>query len=125
MRAPDNENFAAQAGTGRRRWLCVGTRDVDVCTAHLNTGSCVEVAGKDTQCAGLAVLLARRAPAHRCLRKEVNRRRSCAPDGAWTRQDRSASPAPGLQHVYGSRAVGARGDFGRPLQSLLAWASLM
>ena len=36
----DSHDFQAQAGTERRRWLCVATRvGVDVCTAHLNTRS--------------------------------------------------------------------------------------
>jgi hypothetical protein len=36
---------------------------------------------------------------------DVNRRPSCAPHGVWTRTDRSARQAPGLQHVYGSGAL--------------------
>jgi endonuclease/exonuclease/phosphatase family metal-dependent hydrolase len=100
----DKHDFEAQAGIERRRWLCVTTRvDVDVCTAHLNTRSPVEVAGNDAQCAELAALLARRAAAGTVVfGGDVNRRRSCAPDGFWTRTDSSAGQAPGLQHVYGS-----------------------
>jgi endonuclease/exonuclease/phosphatase family metal-dependent hydrolase len=100
-------DFQAQAGLERRRWLCVTTRvDVDVCTAHLNTRSPIEVAGNEAQCAELAALLARRAPARTVVfGGDVNRRDSCAPDGMWTRTDRSADQAPGLQHVYGSRAL--------------------
>jgi endonuclease/exonuclease/phosphatase family metal-dependent hydrolase len=100
----DNREFEAQAGIERRRWLCVMTRDgVDVCTAHLNTRTSIEVAGNDAQCAELAALLARRAAARTVIfGGDVNRRRSCAPDGAWTRTDGSAGQAPGLQHVYGS-----------------------
>ena len=103
----DNQDFRAQAGIERRRWLCVTTRvDVDVCTAHLNTRTPVEVAGNDSQCAELAALLARRSAAGTVtFGGDVNRRRSCAPDGMWTRTDRSADQAPGLQHVYGSRAL--------------------
>jgi endonuclease/exonuclease/phosphatase family metal-dependent hydrolase len=100
-------DFEAQAGPERRRWLCVTTRvRVDVCTAHLNTRSPVEIAGNDAQCVELAALLARRA-AERTVAfgGDVNRRRSCAPAGLWTRTDRSAEQAPGLQHVYGSRAL--------------------
>src|SRR5918994_6891878 len=42
----DSQDFEAQAGIERRRWLCVTTRvDVDVCIAHLNTRSSIEVAG--------------------------------------------------------------------------------
>src|SRR4051795_6055718 len=100
----DNHEFEAQAGIERRRWLCVSTRvDVDVCTAHLNTRSAVEVAGNDAQCAELQALLARRAAAGTVIfGGDVNRRESCAPDGLWTRTDKSADQAPGLQHVYGS-----------------------
>ncbi len=103
----DNQDFEAQAGIERRRWLCVTTRaDVDVCPAHLNTRSTIEVAGNDAQCAELAALLERRAAGRTVtFGGDVNRRDSCAPDGAWTRTDRSADQAPGLQHVYGSGAL--------------------
>jgi endonuclease/exonuclease/phosphatase family metal-dependent hydrolase len=103
----DTQDFEAQAGIERRRWLCVTTAvHVDVCTAHLNTRSPVEVAGNDAQCAELATLVARRAAARTVIfGGDVNRRESCAPDGVWTRTDRSAEQAPGLQHVYGSAAL--------------------
>jgi endonuclease/exonuclease/phosphatase family metal-dependent hydrolase len=103
----DSHDFEAQAGIERRRWLCVTTRvGVDVCTAHLNTRSPVEVAGNDAQCAELAAVLARRASARTvAFGGDVNRRNSCAPDGAWTRTDGSADQAPGLQHVYGSGSL--------------------
>jgi endonuclease/exonuclease/phosphatase family metal-dependent hydrolase len=104
-----SQDFEAQAGPERRRWLCVATRadiDVDVCTAHLNTRSPIEVAGNDAQCKELAALLARRASARTVIfGGDVNRRDSCAPAGHWTRTDRSAGQAPGLQHVYGSGAL--------------------
>src|SRR4051795_5574202 len=100
----DNRDFEAQAGIELRRWLCVTTRaDVDVCTAHLNTRTPTEVAGNDAQCAELAALLARRAATRTVVfGGDVNRRRSCAPHGLWTRSDLSAHQAPGLQQVYGS-----------------------
>jgi len=100
-------DFRAQAGPERRRWLCVTTRgEVDVCTAHLNTRSTIEIAGNDAQCVELAALLARRASARTVIfGGDVNRRRTCAPDGVWTRTDRSADQAAGLQHVYGSDAL--------------------
>jgi hypothetical protein len=103
----DGHDFATQAGIERRRWLCASTRaDVDVCTAHLNTRTSVEVAGNDAQCAELATLLARRAAARAVIfGGDVNRHGSCAPDGFWTRTDASAHQAPGLQHVYGSGAL--------------------
>jgi endonuclease/exonuclease/phosphatase family metal-dependent hydrolase len=103
----DYRDFKAQAGPERRRWLCVTTRvDVDVCTAHLNTRSIIEIAGNDAQCVELAALLARRASARTVtFGGDVNRRRPCAPDGVWTRTDSSADQAPGLQHVYGSGAL--------------------
>jgi endonuclease/exonuclease/phosphatase family metal-dependent hydrolase len=103
----DEHDFDAQAGLERRRWLCVTTRvDLDVCTAHLNTRSSIEVAGNEAQCAELAALLARRAAARPVVfGGDVNRRRSCAPAGVWTRTDRAADQAPGLQHVYGSAAL--------------------
>jgi endonuclease/exonuclease/phosphatase family metal-dependent hydrolase len=104
IESTDNQDFRAQAGPERRRWLCAMTRvGVDVCTAHLNTRSTIEVAGNDAQCVELAALLARRASARTVIfGGDVNRRRPCAPDGVWTRTDRSADQAPGLQHVYGS-----------------------
>ena len=107
IESTDRRDFDAQAGPERRRWLCVSTRvDVDVCTAHLNTRSRVEVAGNDAQCAELAKVLARRAADRAVIfGGDLNRRRSCAPAGGWTRTDRSAGQAPGLQHVYGSGAL--------------------
>ena len=107
IESSDSEDFETQAGIERRRWLCVTTRvDVDVCTAHLNTRSAIEVAGNDAQCVELAALLARRAAARTVtFGGDVNRRDSCAPAGLWTRTDGSARQAPGLQHVYGSGAL--------------------
>jgi endonuclease/exonuclease/phosphatase family metal-dependent hydrolase len=103
----ESRDFEGQAGPERRRWLCVTTRGrVDVCAAHLNTRSAVEVAGNDAQCVELAALLARRASARTvAFGGDVNRRQSCAPDGFWSRTDRSADQAPGLQHVYGGEAL--------------------
>jgi endonuclease/exonuclease/phosphatase family metal-dependent hydrolase len=101
----ETQDFAAQAGLETRRWLCV-TTTVDVCTAHLNTRSRVEIAGNDAQCVELAALLARRASARTVIfGGDVNRRRSCAPEGYWTRTDRPAEQASGLQHAYGSGAL--------------------
>ena len=117
IESTDSQDFEAQAGIERRRWLCVTTRvDVDVCTAHLNTRTTIEVAGNDAQCPELTALLARRAATRTVIfGGDVNRRRSCAPDGFWTRTDRSAGQTPGLQHVYGSgalRSPSARGGAG-------------
>jgi endonuclease/exonuclease/phosphatase family metal-dependent hydrolase len=107
IESTDSQDFEAQAGLERRRWLCVTTRrEVDVCTAHLNTRSPIEIAGNDAQCIELAALLARRAAARTvAFGGDVNRRRSCAPAGLWTRTDSSAGQAPGIQHVYGSGAL--------------------
>jgi endonuclease/exonuclease/phosphatase family metal-dependent hydrolase len=107
IESTDGQDFQGQAGIERRRWLCVTTRvDVDVCTAHLNTRTPIEIAGNDAQCAELTSLLARRAAARTVIfGGDVNRGPSCAPDGFWTRTDRSAGQAPGLQHVYGSGAL--------------------
>jgi endonuclease/exonuclease/phosphatase family metal-dependent hydrolase len=107
IESTDDEAFKAQEGIERRRWLCVTTRvSVDVCTAHLNTRSAVEVAGNDAQCAELTALLARRAAARTVIfGGDVNRRPSCAPHGLWTRTDRTARQDPGIQHVYGSRVL--------------------
>jgi endonuclease/exonuclease/phosphatase family metal-dependent hydrolase len=100
--------FAAQAGLEERRWSCLTTRlDQDVCTAHLSTRRTDSgAAANDAQCAELAVLLADRAAVRTvAFGGDVNRRQSCAPDGVWTRSDRSADQDPGVQHVYGSRAT--------------------
>jgi endonuclease/exonuclease/phosphatase (EEP) superfamily protein YafD len=103
----DSHAFEAQAGIERRVWLCVTTRvGVDVCTAHLATHEPDEVAANDPQCTELTALLARRAAARTVIfGGDVNRRPSCAPDGFWTRTDRSAHQEPGLQHVYGTGAL--------------------
>src|SRR3954447_25704970 len=103
----DSHDFQAQAGIERRRWLCVGTRvGVDVCTAHLVTRSATAAAVNDAQCAELTALLERRAATGRVMfGGDVNRRRACAPERAWTRTDGSADQAPGLQHLYGSNAL--------------------
>jgi endonuclease/exonuclease/phosphatase family metal-dependent hydrolase len=102
----DNHAFKTQVGIERRGWLCVTTRTVDVCTAHLNTRSTVEVTGNDGQCAELTTILARRAAARTVIfGGDVNRQGSCAPRGLWTRTDASAHQAAGLQHVYGSAAL--------------------
>jgi endonuclease/exonuclease/phosphatase family metal-dependent hydrolase len=102
VESTESRDFEGQSGPERRRWLCVTTREkVDVCTAHLNTRSPVEVEGNDAQCAELAGLLARRSRTV-VFGGDVNRRRTCAPEGAWTRTDSTAFQAAGLQHVYGS-----------------------
>ena len=105
----ESHAFAAQGGTERRRWLCVTTdAGVDVCTAHLATRAPAEQAANDAQCAELRAILARRVAARPIVfGGDVNRHRSCAPDGLWTRTDASAGQAPSLQHAYGSDAIGA------------------
>jgi endonuclease/exonuclease/phosphatase (EEP) superfamily protein YafD len=106
IRRAASHAFTAQAGIERRRWLCVSTRELDVCTAHLNERTPIEIAGNVGQCAELADLLARRAAARTVIfGGDVNRRDSCAPPGMWTRTDSSAAQAAGLQHVYGSAAL--------------------
>lgn len=98
--------FKAQAGPERRDWLCVRTRiAVEVCTAHLASPEPDEVVANEPQCAELRVVLAhRRATRAVIFGGDVNRRRSCAPFGFWTRTDRSAHQDPGSQHVYGTDA---------------------
>jgi hypothetical protein len=107
IESSDSHDFEAQAGIERRRWLCVTTRvEVDVCTAHLNTRSPIEVAGNDAQCVELAALLARRAAARTVtFGGDVNRRHPCTRAGFWSRTDGSAEQAPELQHAYGSGAL--------------------
>jgi endonuclease/exonuclease/phosphatase family metal-dependent hydrolase len=105
IESTDSDDFEAQAGIERRRWLCVTTRaGVDVCTAHLAT----RPTGNDAQCAELAALLERRAATSTVIfGGDVNRRRPCAPERAWTRTDRSAGQAVGLQSVSGDGALGS------------------
>ena len=89
VESTESHDFKAQSGPERRRWLCVSTRSgVEVCTAHLNTRSLVEIAGNEAQCDELAALLARRAPV--IFGGDVNRRAACAPRGMWVRTDRAA-----------------------------------
>ena len=97
--------FEGQFGPEERRWLCVTTREAqDVCTAHLEIRSRGFAAANDDQCIELAALLARRATVRSVVfGGDVNRGGSCAPDGFWTRTDRSADQKAGVQHVYGSR----------------------
>jgi len=107
VESAEARDFDGQAGPERRRWLCVTTRGgVDVCTSHLNTLSSVEARGNAAQCDELRALLGRRATTSTVIfGGDVNRHHSCAPDGLWTRTDRSAEQAAGLQHVYGSSAL--------------------
>ncbi len=101
----ETEVFEGQFGPEERGWLCVTTRaDQDVCTAHLEIRSRGFAAANDDQCVELAALLARRATVRSvAFGGDVNRGKSCAPDGFWTRTDRSAGQRAGVQHVYGSR----------------------
>ena len=103
----ESQAFKTQAGPERRQWLCVSTRvGLDVCTAHLASHDSDEVAANDPQCAELRALLARRAMGRAVIfGGDVNRRRSCAPLGFWTRTDGSAHQDPGSQHVYGTGAL--------------------
>jgi endonuclease/exonuclease/phosphatase family metal-dependent hydrolase len=98
--------FKAQAGPERRVWLCVGTRvGVDVCTAHLSDRETDEAAANKPECAELGALLARRGAVRAVIfGGDVNHRRSCAPQGFWTRTDRFAHQDPGIQQVYGTAA---------------------
>jgi endonuclease/exonuclease/phosphatase family metal-dependent hydrolase len=107
IESADSHDFAAQAGSERRRWLCVSTRaGVDVCTAHLVVRSATEAAANDAQCAELAAILERRAITRTVIfGGDVNRIRACAPGRAWARTDGSADQAPGLQSVSGSGAL--------------------
>ena len=99
-----SQPFEAQAGPERRVWLCVTTRvRVDVCTAHLATRDAIEVSANEPQCAELGALLKRRAAARTVIfGGDINRRRSCAPNGFWTRTDSAAAQTPGDQQVYGT-----------------------
>ena len=103
VESTDSRPFKAQAVIERREWLCVTSRaDIDVCTAHLATLGSHEVAANDAQCTELRALLSRRAVARTVIfGGDLNRRSSCAPEGFWTRTDRSAEQDPGLQQVYG------------------------
>jgi endonuclease/exonuclease/phosphatase family metal-dependent hydrolase len=103
----ESHDFRSQSGIERRRWLCVATsRRVDVCTAHLNSRTTVELPGNDGQCRELWALLARRAANRTVIfGGDVNRRSSCAPRGFWSRTDASARQSRGLQQAYGTDAL--------------------
>lgn len=100
----DSRDFHAQSDIERRRWLCVTTGAVDVCTSHLSTRDTAVTANtNDAQCGELRELLARRAHARTVVfGGDVNRRGSCAPPGFWTRTDTAATQSRGVQHIYGS-----------------------
>lgn len=107
----DGGAFDAQSGVEQRRWLCVTPQvGPDVCTAHLSTRTnATAAATNDAQCAEVTRLLARRAAVGSVVfGGDMNRRRSCAPHGVWTRTDGASDQVPGLQHVYGS-GPGLRG----------------
>ena len=78
-----------------------------MCTAHLASHETVEVAANAPQCAELRTILQRRAAdGHTVIfGGDLNRRGSCAPYGFWIRTDSSARQDPGLQQVYGTRAL--------------------
>jgi hypothetical protein len=70
IESTDSRDFEAQAGIERRRWLCVTTRvDVDVCTAHLNTRTIIEVAGNDAVRRARCAACASDGGTHRHLRR--------------------------------------------------------
>ena len=103
----DSRPFKAQAGIERREWICVRTAaQVEVCTAHLASDELDEVAANNPQCFELGALLSRRAAARTVIfAGDLNRRSSCAPSGFWIRTDGPARQNPGLQQVYGTRAL--------------------
>jgi endonuclease/exonuclease/phosphatase family metal-dependent hydrolase len=101
--------FGVQADPEERRWLCATTdRDVTVCTAHLSTRySAAERVANDAGCRELRQVLARQEGAGTTFfGGDVNRQSSCAPASMWAAQDAAASQAAGVQHVYGSGALG-------------------
>jgi endonuclease/exonuclease/phosphatase family metal-dependent hydrolase len=99
--------FPTQVGPEQRKWLCARTGiGVDVCTAHLASHDPVEAAANPPQCAQLRALLARQTGARAVIfGGDVNRLSSCAPRGFWTRTDAAGRQDPGIQQVYGSRAL--------------------
>ena len=104
----DNHAFKAQAGIERRRWLCVSTRaDLDVCTAHLNTRSSRSRPPGTTRSASSSrrsLPVARpHAPSSSAVTSTVAA--PALPTASGPAPTRSADQAPGLQHVYGSRAL--------------------
>lgn len=106
VESSDSQAFELQTDIEWRQWLCVTTRSgIAVCTAHLSQRIPIERAANDGQCVELSSLLARRAIASPVIfGGDLNRQSSCAPDGFWTRSDRSARQDPGLQQAYGTSA---------------------
>ena len=113
----ESDTFRAQAELEERRWLCVSTADgVDICTAHLETPYSTDTdAANDAQCAELGQVLTHRTSPSWLFGGDLNRRRSCAPRGAWSRTDGASRRLPGMQHVYGSPA------FEDPVVKVLRW----
>jgi hypothetical protein len=109
--------FATQVGPEERRWICVtSARRVTVCTAHLGTrGSAEERRVNDGECAELQGVLARYGGmATTVFGGDVNRQRPCAPPGMWATEDDAAHQLPGIQHIYGSDALGRPAGGVRP-----------
>lgn len=113
----ESDPFLAQAELEERRWLCVSTTDgVDVCTAHLETPDSTDAdAANDAQCAELGLVLAHRTSPLWLFGGDLNRRRTCAPHGAWSRSDAASDRLPGVQHIYGSPA------FEDPVVQVMPW----
>ena len=109
--------FRAQADLEERRWLCVSTADgIDVCTAHLETPTSSDAdATNHAQCAELGLVLTHRTSRFGFFGGDLNRRRSCAPRGAWSRTDAASDRLPGVQHIYGSAT------FEDPVVHVLPW----
>lgn len=102
--------YATQSDLEQRRWLCVTTDEVRVCTTHL------EIRGRgrlddvnDAQCAEFARVLERLETDRPVIAGgDMNRDRGCAAAGMWVDTDVDAAQAPGKQHVY------ATTDFAAP-----------
>jgi hypothetical protein len=64
IESTDSQDFEAQAGIERRRWLCVTTRvDVDVCTAHRTRARLLRSPGTTRSASNSRRSLARRGDA--------------------------------------------------------------
>ena len=109
IRTSDDQAFADRAGPEERRWICATTaREITVCSAHLSTRESAEARrANDAECVELRGVLARYdEDGTTVFGGDVNRRKPCAPNTMWARQDTRATQVPGIQHVYGSTSLG-------------------
>ncbi|MGW1729071.1 endonuclease/exonuclease/phosphatase family protein [Streptomyces sp. NPDC002306] len=104
IRASEDAPYSKFSGVEQRRWICVTTHKLDVCTSHLSTDGEAPGTANSVQCAELTQVLASRGRPT-IFAGDVNRHTSCAPAKQWTLSDTAAVQSPGIQHSYGNLAA--------------------